>query len=274
MRLYWEMHSRKWSNVDYVADPAGLQNVCHAGEPHWLNEYYGYFQRKVYVSLLATAPAAEPSSRALDVGCGAGRWCRILAERGYETVGIDLQSELLEQNRIRFPNIQFVRSAVQDFNSPRTFDLVSSVTVLQHLPFGEQVIAIRRIRELIKKDGLVIALENIADQGRHVFANSIEQWRALFSASAFKCIAFRRYDYSPFTRSVGALRRIARGIAQTHSVSDAGGNADFVSRSSSRRVQDALTWMGVTLDAPIESVLVRLNLGIPTVHCGFLFEAI
>jgi 2-polyprenyl-3-methyl-5-hydroxy-6-metoxy-1,4-benzoquinol methylase len=272
MRLYWETHDRKWAHIGYSSDPDGLQNVCHAGEARWLDEYYARFQRRVYESLLVQVPAARPGSRALDVGCGAGRWCRILTERGYEAVGIDLQPELLERNRLYLPNIEFTRSAIQGFCSSRAFDLGSSVSVLQHLPFGEQLLAVRPIRELIKEGRLVIALENIADHG-HVFANSIAQWRALFSSCSFKCLGMRRYDYSPFTLITGALRRIAGAIARKQS--DDRMNANGRSTSSrGLRVQNGMTWIGVTLDAAIESLLVGLDLSLhPRCIAASSFEA-
>ena len=270
MRGYWEGHSKAWSDIDFVRDPDGLGNVCHPGEPRWVNAYYSRFQRKIYGWLLCGAPPPASKSLALDVGCGAGRWCRILASRGYQTVGIDLQPELVEQDRRRFPHIEFVRSAIQDFNSETPFDLISSVTVLQHLPFEEQGVAVRKMRALIREGGFVIALENIADQGQHVFANSILTWQRLFSSAAFKLVAVRRYDYSPFTRGIAALRRLKR-IADGRTTAVDSGNAP--AHGKAHRIRDMVTWLGVKLDLPIEEVLVRCNVDIPTVHCGFLFEA-
>src|SRR5262249_24254271 len=152
----------------------GLGNVCHPGEARWVNAYYDRFQRRIYNWLLGRVPPPSSESLALDVGCGAGRWCRLLKDRGFNTVGIDLQPELVEQNRQRFSEIQFVRSSIQEYANESSFDLISSVTVLQHLPFEEQAIAVRKMRELTKRGAFVIALENIKDQGQHVFANSVE----------------------------------------------------------------------------------------------------
>lgn len=46
--------------------------------------------------------------RILDVGCGTGRYCTLLAERGALVVGIDPSSQMLEQARRKaaaFPDI-------------------------------------------------------------------------------------------------------------------------------------------------------------------------
>src|SRR5580704_9170375 len=87
---YWRVHYGRRAPVDLEADADGLNNVCHPGRPLWLNRYYARFQEVVFRKLLAAAVADPPPGgttsggppRALDVGCGAGRWCRLLASEG------------------------------------------------------------------------------------------------------------------------------------------------------------------------------------------------
>src|SRR5262249_17368278 len=130
----------------------------------------------------------------------------------------------------------------------------------------------RTLRELTKLGGFVIALENIEDQGRHVFANSIERWHELFKSCSFRLVLRRRYDYSPFSRGISALRRAKRLLGS--SVPETG-RAYVPNRTTKwSAIRDGLTWIGVMLDSPIESLLVRHNVALPTVHCGFLFEAV
>ena len=43
--------------------------------------------------------------RVLDVGCGAGRYCRALAARGVRMTGVDLSRELIEVARERSPSL-------------------------------------------------------------------------------------------------------------------------------------------------------------------------
>ena len=43
----------------------------------------------IRVDLQLIADMVEPGTRALDVGCGEGRFCRMMQDRGVQTVGID-----------------------------------------------------------------------------------------------------------------------------------------------------------------------------------------
>jgi 2-polyprenyl-3-methyl-5-hydroxy-6-metoxy-1,4-benzoquinol methylase len=284
MRSYWEIHSSRYAQLDYERDPDGLGNVCQADAPLWLNEYYARFQRMAYQRLFSLVPACPSMCRAIDVGCGAGRWCRFLAGHGYDTVGIDLQPELVKMNKQRYPGISFYCSSIQDYPSDGSFDLLSSVTVIQHVPFEDQDEVIRKLREFLKPGGYAIVLENIHDQGYHVFANTIDGWVARFEKAGFSLVAFRRYDYSPLLRLLGfSLSNLVKFIPVARKEgsdaictpeklsapsSQGTGSRRLLSRSY-KTIQRAATWV----DSIFEPVLVRGNFNLSTAHCGFLFKA-
>ncbi len=276
MRRYWETHSQRWSDLDLDLDPEGLTNVCHPGAPLWLNRYYARGQRRVFGSLLSLVPPPVQGAAALDVGCGAGRWSSLLHDRGFATTGIDLQPELIERNRARFPQVTFERAAAQDFRTDIRFALLVSVTVIQHVPFDEQDAVIARMRELCAPGAYAIVLENVRDQDPHVFANSIRGWRTKFEQRGFSLVTMQRYDYSPFLRLVAALRRGAnralgrRAPAESpESLVGAGGGRDAMSVAS-----DAAKRVAVSLDSLIEPLLIAQNVPLPSVHCGLLFRAV
>ena len=280
MRRYWELYSARWARLDYARDPDGLENVCYAGVSSWINRYYAYFQRKVYRTLFSRLPAPAAGARALDIGCGAGRWCRFLAERGYRTVGIDLQPELMEINRRRYPQMTFERAAIQDYTAEEPFDIVSSVTVIQHIPADEHALVIRKIRSLVKTGGYALILENIRDHLPHVFAHPIAEWQARFQQAGFRLIARRRYDYSVCLRTYEWLtRRVVIPLLARHrhfpDTSDLTPER-FLARLEPhplRVVNDVLRSLAVIPDAVMETCLVAGNVPLPSVHCGFLFEA-
>src|SRR5262245_16459894 len=72
---------------------------------------------------------------ALDVGCGEGRFCRLLRQRGFETIGVDPTVALIEEARRRDPGGKYLlgRAEQLDFVDDR-FDLVVSYLTLIDIP--------------------------------------------------------------------------------------------------------------------------------------------
>lgn len=290
MQKYWESHNSQRATLDFDRDPDGLDNVLRSGEPLWLNEYYARHQRAVYEELLSLVPPARRGARALDVGCGAGRWCTLLAQRGYETSGIDLQPELIDSNRRRYPKICFFRASVQEFAPEKCFDLVSSVTVIQHNPFLEQEAIVRKLRAVTKPGGYTLILENIRDQDPHVFANSVRKWQSMFEGAGFEAVALKPYDYNLLSRSYLSIRRrlvsssrrlLSKGVSkgateyspESFMAKRTGGQRGLALRYSLRLLDSGAKRLVFGLDSILEPTLVRSNFALPSVHCGFLFRA-
>ncbi len=69
-------------------------------------------------------------SRALDVGCGNGRFCRALIRRGIKTVGIDLSREQLKlavSRNSRTDRIDLVRADMRQLPLKQNFGLIVSL---------------------------------------------------------------------------------------------------------------------------------------------------
>jgi len=291
MQDYWHIHSKRCSSMDYNLDPDGLSNVCFVGAPLWLNRYYAHSQTMVYQKLYNILPAAGTGKRALEVGCGAGRWCRFLVESGWDTIGIDLQPELIEINRARYPNVKFYCASVQDYSAEEPFDLISAVTVVQHIPFDEQSKVFKKFREIIKPGGYIIMLDSIYYQTPHVFSHTVKEWQTKVEKVGFSCIAIQRYDYTPFLRlssktmallfMLTLRRRPIIDMPSTPETLDGaspvyvskGGHRNFFGWLDNVTLGDRLPGLVLRLDAIVEPVLVRANIPFYARHCGFLFRA-
>ena len=98
--------------------------------------------------------------RVLDVGCGEGRFCRALSERGAATVGIDPTPALLEVARARHPEGEYVECGAEAMPfKDREFDVVVSYVSLCDIP--DYRAAIKEKARVLKPAGrMVVALHN------------------------------------------------------------------------------------------------------------------
>ena len=110
-------------------------------------------------------------SAALDVGCGEGRFCRLLRQRGIETIGIDPTLALLEEARRRDPGGQYLpgRAEKLQFADSR-FDLVVSCLSLIDIPDFRA--AIREMTRVLQPGGTLL----IANLTSFTTARAAQGW--------------------------------------------------------------------------------------------------
>jgi 2-polyprenyl-3-methyl-5-hydroxy-6-metoxy-1,4-benzoquinol methylase len=128
--VYWEERARR-----YATRGAGLKAVCSYGMPAFHNAAIDLTQRRALAPWLGL-PAG---SRALDLGCGIGRWSRWLARRGLAVTGVDHAPTMIAEARRRSEAAglaaacEFRVATLPGLDLGRSFDLVLAVTVLQHI---------------------------------------------------------------------------------------------------------------------------------------------
>ena len=96
-------------------------------------------------------------ARVLDVGCGEGRFCRMLQERGASTVGLDPTSSLIAAAQTRDRGGAYVRAAAEALPfADAAFDVVVSyVTLVDIAAYREAIGEIARV--LASPGRLVVA---------------------------------------------------------------------------------------------------------------------
>ena len=154
---YWEARAQRFAH-----DGEGLAAVCSYGMPTFYNRYIQLTQRLALGHWLRTPPGAT----ALDVGCGVGRWSRLLARRGAIVKGIDLSATMIEEAKRRAQHDGVAARcsfAVQDLahlDAGGKYDLMVGVTVLQHI-LDDAVLAraIDRMAFHLAPSGRMVLLE-------------------------------------------------------------------------------------------------------------------
>lgn len=105
--------------------------------------------------VLAQFPA--PCAKVLEVGCGAGRLARAIADRGATVTGIDASPEMIRLARHRTRDDARVEFVCGDFSAlpveAGTYDCVVSVATLHHLP-TEPTLA--RMRRALRSNGVLV----------------------------------------------------------------------------------------------------------------------
>ncbi|HEY3894042.1 MAG TPA: class I SAM-dependent methyltransferase [Pseudonocardiaceae bacterium] len=109
------------------------------------------------------AQRLESGRRALDVGCGAGRYSVMLADRFDEVVGVDLAPamiEIAERDRSR-PNIRYEIRDILDMTPEQDgyFDLVLVLSCVMHV--GPPGLLLKHLRRLVAEGGMLLLVDTV-----------------------------------------------------------------------------------------------------------------
>jgi SAM-dependent methyltransferase len=217
---YWEDRARR-----FAGEGAGLAAVCAYGMPEFYNRAIQLEQR------LALRPwlDVKPGTRVLDVGCGVGRWSRLLAARGARVTGVDLSPTMIAQAQRRAAAAGLAERCsfrVEDLSKLELegqFDVVLGVTVLQHILDPELLrAAVRGMTARLAPGGRMILLEAAPAAPVDRCDSTVFQARRrdvyleLFRDCALELKALTGVDPAPLrTRLLPHLRRLPRRVAMS-----------------------------------------------------------
>ena len=112
--------------------------------------------------------------RALDFGCGAGRSTRFLRRLGFDTIGIDISSSMIDMARRMDPGGAYELVRDGDFSGfeSRRFDLILSAFAFDNIP-GNTTRAdlLRGLRRLLAPGGRILILGSTPEIYMHEWAS-------------------------------------------------------------------------------------------------------
>ena len=200
--LYWEERACR-----FASQGDGLAAVCSYGMPRFYNRVIDWCQYLALRKWLRVAPGA----RALDVGCGIGRWSCRLAARGARVTGIDLSPTMIGQARRRAAaggvagRCEFLTQDLAALELAGQFDLILGVTVLQHILEPARLEAsVQRLAARLAPQGTLILLEaaprrTVTRCDSPIFrARPREEYLRLFAACGLTVQAITGVDPAPF----------------------------------------------------------------------------
>lgn len=195
----------------------GIYSVCYPSKSRQRNIFTDWLQNRTFQKLLDKCGFLE-GNEALDIGTGAGRWAVRLLEKGLTLTAIDSNEEMIERNIKLFPQINFKKMLVThlDFED-NYFDLVTSVTILHHIPYELQKEVIKEIARVTKEGKHILILESTRTNSKSstMFANSPAKWISLFGDSGCKKIAWLGYEYNPLLSVANYLSSVRRLLSSS-----------------------------------------------------------
>jgi 2-polyprenyl-3-methyl-5-hydroxy-6-metoxy-1,4-benzoquinol methylase len=119
----------------------------------WLQFFY---RRRDEIVYSIAKPLLRDGWSILDIGCGVSLMARIAdkAGKGVKVTGLDISTSVLEENRKRWPDHEWIEGNAADPPFDEQFDLVLSTELLEHLT--DRVEAMHNWFELVKPGGYFI----------------------------------------------------------------------------------------------------------------------
>jgi SAM-dependent methyltransferase len=111
---------------------------------------------------------------ALDFGCGAGRSTRFLNKFGFEAVGVDISSSMIEAAEAADPRGEYHLIRDGDFSvlARRRFDLILSAFTFDNIPGADwRVTLLSRLGSVLKDTGRIVILGSTPDIYTHEWAS-------------------------------------------------------------------------------------------------------
>lgn len=104
--------------------------------------------------------------KALDLGCGTGISTHFLFEQGFDVIGVDISSNMLQTAKQSYPSLQFTMKNKMDLSTP--FDLVLSSFVLFEIASKEKIIAyFNEAASYLSENGLFFAITGSEDMHQY-----------------------------------------------------------------------------------------------------------
>ena len=117
--------------------------------------------------IVETFPPWIGEGRLLDVGCATGKFLRLMQSVGWRVAGIELDAAAAAKARGVTPDVFVGDPGAAPF-APKSFDVITSFHVVEHLP--EPRAALARMLEWLAPGGLMIVeVPNVGGVGGRVF---------------------------------------------------------------------------------------------------------
>jgi|SRR5579864_3043325 len=143
-------------------------------------------RQEVFAKYFCLIDWRQKPQRALDMGCGSGRWAVLVAPLVTELVAADASPEALQvaQRNVQAANVSFIEATPETLPFPdEHFDLIFSLGVLHHVPDTDA--AIRCLTSKLRSGGTLLLYLYYAFDNRPLWFKML--WRTTDWVRHFIC---------------------------------------------------------------------------------------
>lgn len=122
-----------------------------------LGHHHAYLMSPLLELLSQAKLSSQRKPRVLDLGCGNGSFSHMIAQQGYEVIGVEDSDSGINFARQNFPDCHFIQSSIYELpytELANSFDIVLSVEVIEHLLYPKELV--RGAKKCLKPNGRLI----------------------------------------------------------------------------------------------------------------------
>ena len=187
VRSYWEEAAHEGESASYMAHEQGLPRGCV--------EHRFALERVVIDRWFASL---GPTASVLDVGCGAGAWTELFAQRYARVVGVDASAGMLATARQHLAgrgNVELVQGDALTVTLDGEFQGVLLGGLLMYLDRADAVTLLVRLGQLAPRGRIILRESGIrsgveVQTGTYqVVYRSVQEYEAMAAEAALRVVA-------------------------------------------------------------------------------------
>jgi SAM-dependent methyltransferase len=206
---YWANLARSYGAVD----ERGFAPVLHPDAPTWFNFVIDRLQEKSWRRGLKCCQL-KPGSFVLDVGCGTGRWLRRYLQQQLRPIGLDATQNMLRlavAGGLTCPVVAAQAQRLPFRNG--SFELVSAITVVQHISSRDQHDVLKEMARVLRPGGHLMLIELVRGDAPHIFPRIPKDWMGVAASAGLSLVRSEGQEYllfdQAFVQFTQKLRRLA-----------------------------------------------------------------
>ena len=179
---------------------------------------WGRYLTEIEQQLILRGEALAGSrSRAVDLGCGGGRWSKLLSERGWAMTSIDVNPQALDICKRNVPAAQCLLTREEDCTIPIATGGADLALCIEVFSLIEAPWFMPEVKRVLSERGLLIGVYSnrqslramvwrmrhrwgIGDSREQFYRNSYVEWRRRVQAQGFEMLHEESCCWAPFSR--------------------------------------------------------------------------